>query len=164
MTNIVAGECAPEFSVKGLDGKEYSLGKLLKGGPVVAMFFKISCPVCQFTMPYIERLHQRYGGSGVTVLGIGQDGAPETADFAKRYGATFPVATDAKGYPASNAYGLTNVPTIFLIGTDGTVKIAATGFSKQDMEGIAKYLAEQKKLALAPLFVANEDVPAYRPG
>jgi peroxiredoxin len=164
MTKIAAGARAPEFSVKGLDGKEYSLGKLLESGPVVAMFFKVSCPVCQFTAPYIERLHQRYGGNGVTVLGIGQDAAPETSDFARKYGATFLLATDAKGYPASNACGLTNVPTIFLIDTDGIVRISAVGFSKQDMEAIATFLAERKKIPPAPLFAASENVPAYRPG
>ena len=164
MTKIAAGARAPEFSVKGLDGKEYSLGKLLENGPVVAAFFKISCPVCQFTMPYLERLYQRYEGSGVTFLGIGQDGAADTKDFVRRYGATFPVATDAKGYPASNAYALTNVPTIFLIDTDGRVKVGGAGFSKQDLEAIAKELAERKKVALTPFFAADENVPAYRPG
>ncbi len=164
MTKIAAGARAPEFSVKSLDGKEVSLGKLFESGPVVAMFFKVSCPVCQFTTPYIERLHQLYGGNGVTVLGIGQDAAPETNEFARKYGATFLLATDTKGYPASNAYGLTHVPTIFLIDTDGIVRISAVGFSKQDMEAIAKFLAERKKIALAPLFASGEDVPAYRPG
>ena len=164
MTTIAAGARAPEFSVKGLDGKEYSLGKLLAHGPVVAAFFKISCPVCQFTMPYLERLYQRYGGSGVAFLGIGQDGAPDTKDFVKKYGATFPVATDAKGYPASNAYGLTNVPSIFLIETDGRVRVGGAGFSKQDLEAIAKELAERQKVALTPFFAAGENVPEYRPG
>ena len=56
MTTIVAGHVAPGFTLKSLDGKEYELTKLLEKGPVVAAFFKISCPVCQFTLPYLQRL------------------------------------------------------------------------------------------------------------
>ena len=56
MTHIVAGNIAPGFSLKTIDGKVYSLGTLMERGPVVAAFFKISCPVCQFTFPFLERL------------------------------------------------------------------------------------------------------------
>jgi peroxiredoxin len=166
MTNIVAGKSAPTFSLKALDGKEYSLGKLLEQGPVVAAFFKISCPVCQFTFPYLERLYKRYGGGGVTFLGISQDDSSSTKEFAKEYGATFPMLLDEKqrGYVASNAYGLTNVPTIFLIEPDGTVKISCMGFDKNDLESMAAYLAERKKIPRAALFRADESVPAQKPG
>src|ERR1700730_5230154 len=115
MTHIVAGNAAPGFSLKAVDGKEYSLDKLTQQGPVVATFFKVSCPVCQFTFPYLERLYKRYGGDGVTFLGISQDDARATQNFAKEYGVTLPLLIDEKGYAASNAYGLTSVPTIFLI-------------------------------------------------
>jgi len=164
MTNIVAGNVAPDFSLKGLDGKEYSLGKLVKAGPVVAAFFKISCPVCQFTFPFLERIFQRYGGDGVSFLGISQDDAKSTKEFAQKYGVTFPLVTDEKNYPVSNAYGLTNVPTIFLIGSNGTVKVSCMGFVKADLETIAKELAERRKIAPAALFKLDEKVPALQPG
>lgn len=166
MTNIVAGNLAPAFSLKGFDGKEFSLATLLERGPVVAAFFKASCPVCQFTFPFLERLYKRYGGDSVTFLGIAQDDASATREFAKEFGASFPMALDEKqkGYPASNAYGLTSVPTIFLIETDGTVKISCMGFDKKDLESIAAELAERKKIAPAALFRANESVPDHKPG
>jgi peroxiredoxin len=166
MTNIVAGNTAPGFSLKALDGKEFSLDKLLERGPVIAAFFKISCPVCQFTFPFLERIYKRYGGDAVTFLGISQDDAKATKDFAKEFGTTFTMLLDEKqkGYPASNAYGLTSVPTIFLIETDGIVKISCMGFDKKDLESIAAELAERKKIAPAALFRANESVPDYKPG
>jgi hypothetical protein len=77
---------------------------------------------------------------------------------------TFPVAIDAKGYPASNAYGLTMVPTIFLIDSDGAVKVSSMGFAKQDLETIATELARRRNLAPAALFRADERVPAQKPG
>ena len=164
MTNIVAGNTAPAFTLKSLDGKDFALAKLLEGGPVVAAFFKVSCPVCQFTFPFLERLHQRYAGDGVTIVGISQDDPRATRDFARQYGATFPMLLDGKGYPVSNAYGLTMVPTIFLFDTDGTVKVSSMGFTKADLESIAAALAERKKIKAAALFRSEESVPASKPG
>src|SRR5246127_868922 len=166
MTPIVARNAAPEFSLKSLEQKQYALRSLLERGPVVAAFFKISCPVCQFTFPFLERLYQRYAGDNVTFLGISQDDAKATASFAREYGVTFPMALDEKanGYPASNAYGLTSVPTIFLIDEDGSVRIGSMGFVKNDLERIATELAERRKIASSPLFRPNESVPANKPG
>ena len=164
MTHINAGNQAPDFSLKGLDGNSYSLDALRQKGPVVAAFFKVSCPVCQFTFPFVERLYKLYGGDGVTFLGISQDDARATKDFARQYGVSFPIALDEKGYPASNAYGLSMVPTIFLIDTDGKVKVSSMGFVKKDLETIARDLAERRKIATTPLFRPNESVPAIKPG
>jgi peroxiredoxin len=166
MTHVNAGQTAPGFSLKGLDGNNYSLEELLRRGPVLAAFFKISCPVCQFTFPFLQRLHERYGSEEVTFLGISQDDAKAATGFAKQYGITFPIALDEKdkGYPASNAYGLTNVPTVFLIEPEGTVRVSSMGFVKNDLEQIAATLAERRKIPPATLFGANESVPANRPG
>src|SRR3977135_3085037 len=166
MTHVNAGQNAPEFSLKGIDGKIYSLEELRRKGPVLAAFFKISCPVCQFTFPFLQRLYERYGSDDVTFVGISQDDAKATAGFAKQYGITFPIALDEKekGYPASNAYGLTNVPTIFLIDADGTVRIGSMDFVKNDLERVAAKWAERKKRAPSPLFRSSEPVPTNKPG
>jgi len=165
MTHIVAGHKAPGFFLKSLDGTAYSQ-KLVQQGPAVVAFFKVSCPVCQFTFPFLERIYQRFGGDGLTFLGISQDDARDTRDFAKEFGVTFPMALDEKqdGYPASNAYGLTNVPTILLIETDGTVNVSCMGFDKKDLQSIAAELAERKKIPPAALFRPNESVPDHKPG
>jgi len=164
MTHIVAGNVAPNFSLKSLDQREFSLNSLLQRGPVLAAFFKISCPVCQFTFPFLERLYQRYGSGEVSFLGISQDDARSTREFASEYGVTFPMLLDDNGYPVSNAYGLTNVPTVFLIDTDGTVKVSSMGFDKKDLETVATHLAERRKIALTALFRPDEVIPANKPG
>src|SRR5215472_10622206 len=101
MTHIVAGNTAPEFSLKSLGQKQYALRSLLERGPVVAAFFKISCPVCQFTFPFLERLHQRYGSDGTTFLGISQDDARATKSFLSEYGISFLTVLDESGYLVS---------------------------------------------------------------
>lgn len=164
LTHIESGHSAPFFFLKALDGKEYSLQKLLERGPAVVAFFKISCPVCQFTFPFLQRLHKRYAGQGATVIGVSQDDAAVTKQFNREYGVTFPTLLDSNGFSASYAYGLTSVPTIFLIAPDGTVKVSCMGFSKSDLEKIASELALYRKMQVAPLFRTNEIVPAYKPG
>lgn len=165
MTHIVAGNTAPGFSLQDSNGKDYSLPNLLENGPVVAAFFKVSCPVCQYTFPFLERLHQRYGKTA-TFLGISQDDAKATKKFADQYGITFPTPLDesAKNYPASNAYGLTNVPTVFLIAPDSEIKVVCNGFEKKGLEEIASYLAERQQSAPAALFRADEKIPDHKPG
>src|SRR5260370_36605002 len=106
LTNIGAGHVAPGFTLKSLDGKEYALGDLLDKGPVVVAFFKISCPVCQFTLPYLQRLAERYAGDSATVIALSQDDARGTKEFNREYGVKFPTLLDESGYPVSNAYGL----------------------------------------------------------
>jgi peroxiredoxin len=166
MTHIVAGNKAPGFSLQDSNGKDYSLSALLEKGPVIAAFFKISCPVCQFTFPFLERLHQRYGKAGVTFLGISQDDAKATKKFTDQYGVTFPIALDesAKNYPASNAYGLTNVPTVFLIEPDSSIKLVGNGFNRKELEAIAASLAEREHITPAALFRPDERVPDHKPG
>ncbi|HMH78693.1 MAG TPA: redoxin domain-containing protein, partial [Candidatus Acidoferrum sp.] len=56
MSKIVPGNVAPGFSLKSIDGKEFALGSALQRGPVVLAFFKVSCPVCKFTFPFLERV------------------------------------------------------------------------------------------------------------
>lgn len=164
MTNIVAGNHAPGFKLQAIDGKEYELKELLAKGPVLVAFFKISCPVCQFTFPFLQRLHERYAGDGVNVIGVSQDDAKSTTRFNKDQGVKFTTLLDEHPYPASNAYGLTTVPSIFLIDPDGTVKVSCTGFSKADLEQITAELADARHVKAAPLFRADEVVPAVKPG
>ncbi len=48
---------------------------------------------------------------------------------------TFPVLLDdTSTYPVSNAYGLTNVPTIFWIAQDGEIEISSVGWIRKEME------------------------------
>src|SRR5271156_3775688 len=75
MAALPAGAKAPAFALQSVDGKKLNLADALKKGPVVAAFFKVSCPTCQFTAPFLERLHENYSGENFTFWGISQDDA-----------------------------------------------------------------------------------------
>src|SRR5438309_11788178 len=124
MQALDRGSQAPDIKLPTQSGGEFTLSEVRKKGPVALAFFKVSCPVCQMAFPFYERLHQAYRGKNVQVIGVSQDSAADTAAFAKQYGITFPITLDdTKRYPASNAYGLTNVPTLFLISPHGEVEM-----------------------------------------
>ena len=150
------GALAPGFRLAELDGGEVTLADLTAGGPVLLAFFKISCPVCQLTVPYLERLHRQ---GGLRVVGISQNDADDTREFNRHFGVTFPTLLDSEdaGYPVSNAYSLSSVPTMFLVAPDGTLECVIEGWNKIDMQG----LGERAGMAL---FRPEDNVPAWKAG
>jgi peroxiredoxin len=150
------GTLAPGFRLAELDGGEVTLAELAAGGPVLLAFFKISCPVCQLTMPYLERLHRQ---GGLRVYGISQNDADDTREFNRHFGVTFPTLLDSEdsGYPASNAYGISSVPTMFLVTPDGTLERVIEGWNRIDMAALGDR-------AGMILFHAADNVPAWKAG
>jgi peroxiredoxin len=165
MAALTVGTKASDFTLKTRDGQPFSLTDELTHGPVVVAFFKVSCPTCQYAFPYLERLHKAYAQNGVKLVGVSQNPAKETAGFAKEFGVTFPILLDEIGkYPVSNAYGLTNVPTIFWIAQDGEIEVSSVGWVKADFAEINGKMAEAGKTVPATMFKAGEDVRDFRAG
>lgn len=164
MPALTPGKAAPAISLKDVNGQNLMLADALKKGPVLAAFFKVSCPVCQFAFPFVERLHEEFGGSNFTVWGVSQDDPRDTRNFMDEYKITFPVLVDERGYPASNQYGLTNVPSLFLISRDGKIQASNVGFDKAGLEQIAVEAARANGKTPASLFKPGEVVPEYKPG
>ncbi len=165
MAALTVGKSAPDFKLQTMDGKQFSLREALTRGPVVAAFFKISCPVCQYTFPFLERIYKAHGGKNVTIVGVSQNEKKDTAAFIKEYGLTFPVLLDdTNTYPVSNAYGLTNVPTIFWIAQDGEIEISSVGWERKEIEEINRKAAEINGDGQKPVFRSSEQIPDFRAG
>ncbi|HEX8817490.1 MAG TPA: TlpA disulfide reductase family protein [Terriglobales bacterium] len=165
MPALAANTAAPDFTLPDMNGARFSLREALTRGPALLVFFKTSCPTCQFTLPFVERIFKSHGRGNATIVGISQDDRKDTAAFMKEYGLTFPVLLDEKGkYPVSNAYGLTNVPTLFWVAQDGSIEISAVGWSRKDMEAINLKAAAATDTTLVPIFRSNESVPEFRAG
>ncbi len=164
MAALTAGAKAPAFALRSTDGKTSNLADALKKGPVVAAFFKVSCPTCQFTAPFLERLHEEYGGEKFTLWGISQDDAADTREFCQEFEVEFPTLIDENGYPVSNQYGITNVPTVFLIAPDGKIQESCVGFSKKDLEKMAAAAANATSTPPTSFFKLGEVIPDLKPG
>lgn len=151
---LEAGRPAPEFSLKDIPGVRRSLREHLKQGPVLVAFFKISCPTCQLTLPYLGRLTP-----ALQVLGISQDDGPATREFLDYFQIAFPVLIDpaSENYSVSAAYRLTNVPSLFLIERDGKISWTLNGFHRGDLEALAARFR-------VPIFLETDRVPLMKPG
>jgi peroxiredoxin len=152
---LAAGAKAPSFKLDDLDAKAHSLKSLLDRGPVLLALYKISCPVCQLTMPYLERI----AAGSLPIIGISQDDERATRRFLKTYGIGMPTLLDREedGYRVSNAFAITHVPSLFLVETDGIISLATSGFNKRDLEIIGH------RAGVDP-FRAEENVPEWKAG
>lgn len=166
MQALTSGVQAPDFTLPLLDsGAKFSLQEARRRGPVLAAFFKVSCPVCQLAFPYLQRLFAAYGGKNVAILGVSQDTAADTQSFIKQFGVKFPIALDElKKYPVSNAYGLTNVPTLFWISPEGQIELSSVGWAKAEIEEIDQRLAAATGTPRAQIFRPGENTPEFKPG
>jgi peroxiredoxin len=165
MAALTTSTRAPDFTLPTVRGEQVSLDEALQKGPVVLAFFKVSCPVCQYALPLLDRVYRANQSADITVLGISQDKLRDTQAFLREYGVTFPVALDDRArYTVSNAYGLTNVPTLFYIAPDGEIEISCVGWSKAEVEAINRKLAEHRKQTPPPLWRPGESVQDFRAG
>ncbi len=151
---VTTGSKAPQFTLKDLDGAPHSLTEILAAGPVLLALYKISCPVCQLTLPFLTRI----AGGALQVVAISQDDAAATRKFQSKFG-VLPTVLDREeeGYPVSNAFGITHVPTLFLIEPGGTISQVTEGFVKSDLESLGAR-------AGIPIFRQDETVPAWKAG
>ena len=165
MPALSAGTVAPDFTLKSMEGDTFSLFEAINQGPVVLAFFKITCPVVQYTFPFLERIYRAAKGNGVRVVGISQNTKEDTALFLREYGVTFPVLLDDPNrYAASNAYGITNVPTLFYVDSSGEIRLSSVGWLRADMEQINLMLADAANMPVRPVFHPGEEVADWRAG
>src|SRR3954462_4275218 len=110
------GDIAPDFTLVDVHGVEKTLDELLATDPIVLAFFKVSCPTCQLTMPFLERFYSQRQ----LIYGVSQDDARATDAFSERFGLTLPMLLDEskRGFPVSNGFGITNVPSLFQVEKD----------------------------------------------
>ena len=153
---LAAGAPVPDFRLPLLDGGETTPRGMISKGPALVAFFKVSCPVCQLTLPFLDRIHS---AGGLPVYGVSQNDAGDTRDFNTRFGLSFPTLLDSEkaGFAVSNAFGISSVPTLFLIETDGSIGRVLEGWSKSEIERLGE-------LAGVKPFRPSDSVPEWKAG
>lgn len=128
-TLLQAGAAAGDFRLPDLRGGEGSLREITAGGPALLVFFKVNCPVCQLTLPYLDRIH---AAGQLPVYAISQNSPGDTRNFNQHFGVSLPTLLDREesGFAVSNAFGISSVPTMFLVEQDGTVSEVIEGWRK----------------------------------
>lgn len=149
------GQRAPDFELEQLGGGRVSLRGILAQGPAALVFFKASCPTCQLALPFLDRLRD----SALPVYAVSQDDAARTRESLRLFPVKLPMLLDAAaaGYPASNAFGIEHVPSLFVIEQDGTISETCEVFDRRVYE-------ELGRRAGRTIFEPGESVPLYQPG
>jgi peroxiredoxin len=163
VTQLTVGSCAPAFELPDTDGRRVAFLPESPGLKIL-VFYKNTCPTCQFAMPYFDRLYTRLGREGAQIYAVAQDTAQEARDFARAYDLKMPQLVDAAPYAVSRSYRLLNVPTLFVVDAAGRIVLASPAFFKAHLLEAGELLAHETGTGPARLFDPGEDVPELKPG
>lgn len=143
---------APDFTLTDQYGNSHTLSDY-KGKTVFLNFWATWCPPCRAEMPEIQELFEEYGENandliilGVASPNVGQEGsADDIAAFLSENEYSYPVVMDTDGLN-SYAYGVSALPTTFMIDKDGNVFGYVSGqLTKDIMSSIITQTMEGKR-------------------
>ena len=125
MASLRPGERAPDFSLRGVDGKTYSLAHFAGKKVAGVIFWCNHCPYVQAWEERVLELQRRYRPSGVELVLISSNDPQQYPDDS--FEAMQRRARD-KAYPmpylfdetqeVARAYGATRTPEVFLFDAD----------------------------------------------
>lgn len=118
---IKIGDVAPDFSLPGVDGRNYSLSDFRDKKVLVVIF---SCNHCPYVQAYEDRiiaLQEEFKDKGVSFIAINsnddknypEDSFENMVKRAKMKGYNFPYLRD-KSQDVARVYGATHTPHIFV--------------------------------------------------
>jgi peroxiredoxin len=148
---------APDFTLKDLAGRAWSLSGSLPDKVVLLDFWATWCVPCVKELPHLQRLQDVYGGKGLQVLTISIDGPDRVAGvsaFVARYGFSFPVLLDTESRVVSVYNPSLVLPYSVLVDRGGVIRYVHQGYSPGD-----ERLLEERILALL-----EESEPKPKPG
>ena len=160
------GEPAPDFTLKGDDGKTVHLADL-RGKTVVLEWFNPDCPFVKAShlKGSLRDAAKRRAAKGVVWLGVNsaapgkQGNAPDRVAAGKQaFGLEHPILADESGQ-VGHLYGATNTPHIFVIDPKGVLVYRGAIDNSPDGEGDSP---EGGKL-INYLDAALDDLDASRP-
>ncbi len=112
---------APEFTLKNLKGKSFSLLDF-KGKPVIVNFWATWCRPCLKEMPELDKLYRAKKDDGLVMLGINLKESKEVVeDFIQKNGYAFHFLLDEEG-KVSESFQVFGLPTTYFIDGSGVVR------------------------------------------
>ncbi|MEX2217685.1 MAG: TlpA disulfide reductase family protein [Phycisphaerales bacterium] len=129
---LAVGEKAPDWELADPAGKRHRLSDYA-GKVVVLDFWATWCGPCLQAMPGIQAIHEKFKGRPVAVFGLNcwESGDPAALMLEKSF--TYGLLLKADG--VAKDYGVSGIPTFYVVGKDGKIAHVAIGF---DPEGEAK--------------------------
>ncbi len=150
---LTTGARAPSFTLPDAFSGQ-PLSDPWADGPVIVAFFKVTCPVCQMVAPKLTALAE----GGARVLAVGQDPPAALVRYASEHGQEVPTVSEAAPYGVASAYGVSSVPSLFLVEPGGVVADAVAGWDRDRWNAVAA------AVGAPPVSSAGDGLPVFRPG
>lgn len=114
------------FTAQTLDGQAFAL-ESLRGKVVLLDFWATWCGPCVAELPKLQELNAKLGGKGLVIIGVSSDTEEPTlrAFLAKHTDMTWTqlfAANWGYAHPLSVKFGITGIPTYFLIDRKGVLR------------------------------------------
>lgn len=125
---ISAGQAAPRFELRRLDGGASIRLDDLRGRVVLVNFWATWCAPCVKEFPEFQKFVRQQGENGAVVLALNAYDTPEKIQEFLRSLAINDVRVllDSKG-ETERAYGVVNLPVTFIIDAEGKVRYMRAG-------------------------------------
>lgn len=149
MNVIEPAVSATEFTLMSTDGSDIKLSDYA-GQFVLVNFWATWCPPCVKEMPALDNLHKHFSESNFKVLGVHAGPALATVKtFLEKHPVDFDIVIDKK--MGLSSWGVTGLPTTFLVSPDGKMIYKAVGEREWDsdemFEFIQAIITKHKQLA-----------------
>lgn len=132
------GAAAPDFRLKTIDGKDFSLSSAAKEHKaLVVMFISTQCPYSNAYNDQMKDLANAFAAKGVLFVGINSNSTEDAATVAahaKAHNHTFPIMKDPNNKVA-DLYDAHRTPEVYVIDPEG--KLRYHGRISQDHENPA---------------------------
>lgn len=139
------GQVAPALQLTGWVNSDGLDLEELRGKVVLLDFWGVWCPPCVELIPHLIELHQKYLDDGLVIIGVHTElFAEDMPRFVRRKKIPYSVGIDAKDATAE-AYKVFGYPEVYLIGRDGTIRLATRGNALGEIEqAVVELLREQE--------------------
>ena len=125
------GRQAPAFSLPEAYGGRVDLSSY-HGQPVLLVFWTTSCGICRHELPVLSRLAPQFRSKGIAVVAIHLGSADDARDYMRTNHLALTSLVDTEGAVAQ-AYHVSGVPTLVLIGHDGAIKKTTAGMADESV-------------------------------